>query len=241
AVVKGLEIEDLPAITRYMQRQLEKQGVDIRLGREADKAGILELNPDIVVLANGGIPVIPTIPGIENRKVVSSEQLHHQLKFLLQFLGPAAINKLTRLWMPLGKKVVIIGGGIQGCELAEFLVKRGREVTIADTAEVMGEGMVNHLKLQLFAWFREKGVKLISGIKKYVEINDKGLVVLMPEGYNQTLKGDSIIAALPLQPDTSLIKSLEGIIPEIYTAGDCAQPNLIAGAISDGYRIGRSI
>ena len=41
--------------------------------------------------------------------------------------------------MPIGKKVVIIGGGIQGCELAEFLVKRNRKVTIVDSAETLGE------------------------------------------------------------------------------------------------------
>ena len=241
AVVKGLEIEDLPAIVRYLRRQLDKHGVEIRLGQEANAEAITALKPDVVVLAVGGIPTVPPIPGINSRKVVSNAHLHRQLKFFLRFLGPAAINRLSRLWMPVGKKVVIIGGGIQGCELAEFLVKRGRQVTIVDTAEVLGQGMVNHLKLQLFAWFREKRVTLVSGVKQYVEINEKGLVVLTPEGYNRTLPADSIIPALPLQPDTALIKSLEGKVPEIYTAGDCARSGLIVDAIGDGYRIGRSI
>ena len=55
-----------------------------------------------------------------------------------------------------------MGGTLHGCELAEFLVKRGRRVTIVDTAAVLGDGMINHLRLQLFWWFRQKGVTMIS-------------------------------------------------------------------------------
>jgi len=59
-------------------------------------------------------------------------------------------------YLPVGKRVVIIGGGINGCELAEFLVKRGRQVTVVDSAEVLGKGLVNHLKNQLFCGFAKK-------------------------------------------------------------------------------------
>ena len=81
----------------------------------------------MVILATGGIPTVPDIPGIDRPNVVKNTDLHRMLKFFLKFIGPKTLRSLTRLWMPLGKKVVIIGGGIQGCELAEFLVKRGTE------------------------------------------------------------------------------------------------------------------
>ena len=95
----------------------------------------------MVILATGGIPTVPEIPGINRRNVVSSSDLHRRLKIYLRFLGPRVLRWLTRFWMPIGKKVVIIGGAIQGCELAEFLVKRGRKVTIVDTAETLGDGI----------------------------------------------------------------------------------------------------
>ena len=241
ALVKGFEIECLPTLVRYLKGQMTKLGVEIRLGKEVDSSVIEAIKPDVVILATGGIPAAPEIIGINKRKVVSSTDLHRRLKFLLKFMGPRTLRWLTKFWMPIGKKVVIIGGGINGCELGEFLVKRGRKVTIVDTAAVLGEGMINHLRLQLFWWFRQKNVTLISGIKEYVAITDKGLVVLTPEGYKRTIPADSIVPAIPMKPDTALLRSLEGKVPEVYAIGDCNEPKLIVDAIGDGFRVARVI
>jgi len=184
---------------------------------------------------------MPDIPGTNNKKVVNSADLHRQLKFFLKFMGPRMLRWLTRIWMPIGKRVVIIGGDIHGCELAEFLVKRGRRVTIVDTAAVPGDGMINHLRLQLFWWFRKKGVTLISGVKEYVGVTDKGLRVLTAEGYIRTIEADSIVPAVPMKPDNALFESLQGKVPELYAIGDCHEPKLIVDAIGDGFRVGRAI
>jgi 2,4-dienoyl-CoA reductase (NADPH2) len=241
ALVKGLEIECLPAIVRYLKGQITRLGVEIRLGKEADSSVIEAIKPDVVILATGGVMASPEITGINNRKVVSSADLHRRLKFLLKFIGPRTLRWLTKFWMPIGKRVVIIGGDIHGCELAEFLVKRGRKVTIVDTAEVLGEEITNHLRLQLFWWFRQKNVTMLSGIKEYVAITDKGLTVLTPEGYKMTIEADSIVPAMPMKPDTALLRSLEGKGHEVYAIGDCNEPKLIVDAIGDGCRIARTI
>lgn len=237
AMVKGLEIEDLPAIVRYLKGQVAKLGVTIKLGAEATPSMIEEMKPDAVIIATGGIPVVPRIPGIDTRKVVKNSDLHRMLKFFMKFTGPKTLRALTRLWMPLGKRVVIIGGGIQGCELAEFLVKRGRRVTIVDEAEELGEGMIEHLKLQLFWWFREKGVIMMPGVKP-VAVTEKGLIVHTKQGYNRTIEADSVVPAIPMKPNTALLESLKGKVPEAYAIGDCSNPGLIADAIADGWRVG---
>jgi 2,4-dienoyl-CoA reductase (NADPH2) len=184
AIVKGLEIECLPSIIKYLKGQMIKYGVDIRLGKAADASTIQQIKPDVVV---------------------------------------------------------IIGSDIHGCELAEFLTKRGRKVTIVDTAANPGDGMINHLRFQLFYWFRKKGVTMINGIQKYTAINEKGLVILTADGYNQTIEADSIVPTVPMKPDDTLLRSLEGKVPELYAVGDCAEPKLIVDAISAGFKIGRSI
>jgi 2,4-dienoyl-CoA reductase (NADPH2) len=239
-MVKGLEVEDLPAITRYLKGQMTKLGVKIRLGREATPALIGEMKPDVLILATGGVATLPEILGIRGKNVKSNAELHRMLKFFLRFLGPATLRKLTKIWMPLGKRVAIIGGGIQGCELAEFLVKRGREVTIVDSADALGEGMISHLKLQLFWWFRKKGVTMMPGVKP-VAITDRGLTVLLKQGYKKTIEADSIVIALPLEPDTELLRALEGKVAEIHAIGDCASPGLIVDAIGEGWRTSNSI
>jgi 2,4-dienoyl-CoA reductase (NADPH2) len=240
AMVKGLEIEDLLAIVEYLRNQITKLGVKIRLGKEATPAVIEEMKPDVLILATGGTAALPEIPGIQGSNVVSNADLHRMLKFFLRFFGPATLRHLTKIWMPLGKRVVIIGGGIQGCELAEFLVKRGRKVTVVDSADALGEGMISHLKLQLFWWFRRKGVTMMPGVKP-VAVTAKGLTVLTKQGYKQTIEADSIVTALPMEPNKELLYALEGKVAEIYAIGDCGNSGLIVDAVGDGWRIAKSV
>ncbi len=241
ALVKGSHPEDLELIIRYLEGQIVKLGVRIELGKEADAALIEKAKPDVVFIAAGGIPFVPNIPGIEGPKVASGAELHRKLKFFLKFFKPETLRKLSQWYMPIGERVVVIGGSIQGCELAEFLTKRGRKVTIVDTKEAMGEGMVDALMAHLFIWFEKKGVTMISGIKEYVEITDKGLIVINRDGEKQTIEADTIITALPLMPNTTLLESLEGRVAEIYVIGDCREPLLIADAIGTGLRTAREV
>jgi 2,4-dienoyl-CoA reductase (NADPH2) len=241
AVVKGLEIECLPKITHYLESQMVKNGVEIRLGQTLDANAIEELKPEVVVIASGGLPANPEIPGIEKRNVIRTNDLQGRLKFFLKFLSPQMLRRLTRWWMPVGKRVIIIGSDIHGCELAEFLTKRGRKVVIVDKVETPGDGMINHLKLQLFWWFHKKGVEMINGVKEYVRITDKGLVILTADGYNRTVQGDSIIPVMSFIPDNTLLQELQGKVPEVYAIGDCNEPKLIVDAIASGFNVGRII
>ncbi len=240
AMVKGVEIECLPELVGYLKNQITKFGVNIKLGKKVDASVVDKIKPDAVVLATGGILAVPEIAGIDNRRVISVEKLHRRLRFFLRFLGPVVMRWLTGFWLPVGKRVIVIGGAIQGCELAEFLVKRGRKVTIMETGEALGEGMIQHLRQQLILWFEQKGVTMMTGVE-YKEITDKGLTVLTKEGERKTIEADTIIPALPLVPNTALMESLEGKVPEIYAIGDCSQPRLIVDAIRDGLRTGLTI
>jgi len=240
ALIKGVELEDLPGMVRYLKIQLNKLGVKIRLGREVDASLIEGIKPDVVIVANGGILTVPDIKGIDNRRVLTTPALHRRVKPYLRIFGPRVLGWLTKFWLPVGKRVVVIGGGIHGCETAEFLVKRGRKVTIVDTAEEMGEGMIDFRLGLVMDWFEKKGVATITGVKS-MEITDKGVAITTKEGDRQTIEADSIMPAVPLAPDTGLVKSLEGKAPEVYAIGDCGQPRMIVDAIADGWEIGNKI
>jgi 2,4-dienoyl-CoA reductase (NADPH2) len=241
AMVKGTELEDLPGMISYFQRQLTKLGVKVHLGKTITPAFIEGLKPDAVIIATGGVPTMPEIKGIESRKVVKSASLHRQLKLILRFMKPETLRSLTKYYLPIGKRVVIIGGSLHGCELGEFLRKRGRMVTIVEKSDMMGQGMVDVIQQYLFKWFRKKNVNLISGVKAYVEINNKGLMIINKDGARQFLNADTIIPTLPLTPNMGLYESLRGKVPEIYAIGDCQEPLLIADAISKGMETARNI
>jgi 2,4-dienoyl-CoA reductase (NADPH2) len=240
ALIKGVELEDLPGMIRYLKIQLDKLGVRTKLGQEVNGALIDEIKPDVVIVATGSTLALPEITGINKRNVVTSPALHRQVKPFLKLFGPRILGWLTRYWLPIGKSVVVIGSGFQGCEVAEFLIKRGREVTMVDTAEALGEGMID-FRLGLFLeWLGKKGVNTINGAKS-LEITDKGLVFTTKEGQKQTLVADSIMPISPLAPNTKLLKSLEGKALEVHAIGDCQEPRMIVDAIADGWRIGNEV
>jgi 2,4-dienoyl-CoA reductase (NADPH2) len=241
AMVKGTDQEDLPALIAYLERQVTKLGVKIELGKEADPSVVEKLRPDVVFVAAGGTPTVPDIPGIDGPNVVSGADLHRKLKFFLRFFGPETLRWLSRFYMPIGKRVVVIGGAVQGCELAELLTKRGRSVTIVDKTEIDGAGMPHTMRDHLFRWFEKKGVAMIGGVKEYVGITEKGLSIIDREGGRQTLEADTIVPALPLTPNTGLAISLEGKVPEVYAVGDCRAPSLIVDAISTGSEAARGV
>ena len=242
ALVKGFEIEDFLGLGSYLERQIKKLGVATKLGREVDASVVQEAKPDVVIVATGGTPAVPKIPGIDKPLVVNASALHNKLKFYLRFMGPRLLERLTKLWLPIGKKVVIMGGGIHGCELAEFFAKRGRQVAIVSTSaeDALGEGMVPFRKEQLLEWFKVKGVVTIPEAK-YVEITDKGLTITNKKGHRETIEADTIVPAMPLAPNTGLLKSIEGKVSESYAIGDCGDPKLLTEAIAAGSRIGRLI
>jgi 2,4-dienoyl-CoA reductase (NADPH2) len=241
ALVKGTEVEDLPGMRDFLENQIRKLGVEIHLGKEFTADMVAEIKPDAVILATGGVAELPPIPGINGRNVMTNEKLHHQLKLFLRIFGPKTLRWLTKFWMPLGKKVIIIGGAIQGCELAEFLTKRGRQVTIVDQAEKFGELMPIRNWIKLSKWLPKKGAVLIPGVKKYVGITDKGLTIIDKDGKERFLEADTIATALPLKADTKLLNALKGKVKEVYAIGDCKEPRLILHAIADGYNVAQEV
>ncbi len=240
AMVKGNHPENLTLIIRYLEGQLAKLGVKVELGKEIDVSEIEKIKPDVVILATGGVPAIPKVSGINNRRVLSGAALHGKMKFFLRFFKPETLRALSKYFMPLGKQVVIIGGGLHGCELAEFLTKRGRKVTILESGNMLGEGMVGVLLGHLLVWFEKKGVITITGVKE-IEIVSKGVNITTADGKRSFIKADTVVPAVPLSANMGLFKRLEKKVPEIYAVGDCKEPLLIADAIGTGSRVAQTI
>ena len=238
ALVKDLETDCLTALISYLRNQMVKEGVTIKMKKEVTPALVEETKPDVVILGTGGTVQIPQIPGMDRRNVMILTRLDK----LLVLLGPKLAAWGSKIWMPVGKRVVVMGGEHHGCEIAEFLVKRGRKVTIVHTGNELAEGMTVDDRLRLFPWFDEKGVVRYTGAK-YEEVTDKGLVITTKEGKKMTIEADTVMPSLFLIQNLDLAKRLEGKVPEIDTAGSCSkpEPDLMVDAIAAGARIGHTI
>jgi 2,4-dienoyl-CoA reductase (NADPH2) len=243
-MIKGFDREDIVGFIEYLKIQITKLGVKINLGKEVNPQMVEDINPDVLVVAAGGKHTILNIPGINGTNVLTGSELHKRLKFFLKFMGPRPLSALSAIWLPyIGKNVVVIGARLHGCQTAEFLVKRGRKVTIVDTVseKEIGDGLIEvFLKPYLLYWLEDKGVEIIPEVK-YEEITKKGLTIRTKDGSKRTIEANTIITALPLEPNSEIEENIKGKVKEVYTIGDAKEPHLIFDAVADGARIGHEI
>lgn len=158
----------------------------------------------------------------------------------LLVFGPELLNKLTKLFLPIGKRVAIIGGQIEGLQGAVFLRKRGREVTVLEPSETFGKGIPPRYLDRLKPWLAKKDVQLLGGVT-CDQITDQGVVITTKDNQRKLIEADTVMVLLSQEPDTSLLEALKGSVKEVLCAGSVngAQVgSLIVNAIEDGRRIG---
>jgi NADPH-dependent 2,4-dienoyl-CoA reductase/sulfur reductase-like enzyme len=145
--------------------------------------------------------------------------------------SPAMIREATKAWMPLGDKIVIVGGELVGLELAEFLAERGRKVTVVDEAPRLGSGIYIVRRWRALADARDLGVVLLPGVSD-IAITDKGVTYTDADGKAQVAAADNVIVAKGAKGDLSLADGLTAAGFKVHTVGDCNGVGYIEGAIA---------
>jgi 2,4-dienoyl-CoA reductase (NADPH2) len=242
AFIKGTSLDDLNEAIGYYETQLAKLGVQVQLGTEVTPELVQKVKPDVVILAPGGIAVTPEIPIQDGSRVVTTEQLKGQAKEFVRVLGSKWMSSLTKIFLPVGKKVVVVGGDLAGLEAAEFLVKRSKEVVIVDEAPQIGDGMLIHWLIRLMPWLAAKNVPTYAGVQ-YKAITPQGLTFVTAEGEEKTVEADTIMIVNRYKKNAELYDRLLGLVPEVHLIGDAKEDRTgyIRGAIHDGARIALSI
>ena len=240
ALIKGTDIFDLTELVDYFHGQLDKLGVKVRLGEEFTPALAEATKPDVILVAAGGVPDSLDVPGIDGDNVMPAAELREKAKLALRVLGPRSLGRVTKTWLPVGKRVVIVGGGIQGCETAEFLVKRGRKVTIVEATDRVGMEIPLLQRILLLPWLAKKGAEILTEVT-YDRVTDEGIVVTGKDGVARTIDADTIIITIPLKPNHELYETLKDSAPAVHMLGDCRLPGLIIDAIADGFVTGRAV
>jgi 2,4-dienoyl-CoA reductase (NADPH2) len=238
-LIKGLELEDLPALVRWFGRQLDQSGVKVELGTEATAETIRALGADAVILATGGGLNSPLVEG-EKSKVVTMPELHKRVKPWLRLFGPRVLGWATRYWLPIGKKVVVVGAGLHGMEMTEFLVKRGRTVTVLEPTKRIGEGCIDFRLGLLMNWLERKGVTIITEAKN-IRATTVGVSYEDKDGFRHEIEAETVMPTAPLLPNEGLYKALEGKVPELYLIGDGKEAGMIVNAIRSGYQTARLV
>lgn len=241
AVVKDLECEDILQFRAYMETQLQKEGVQVHLKQAVDRKLIVRNRPDVLVIAAGAVHTAVDFPGGKGRKVLTAEKLYRKLAFWMKFFSPSRIAELSKCWMPLGKNLTVAGSGIFSCELAEFLAKRGRSVTIVHNGprEELWEGMHSDDLASLRPWFKQKGVSIWSDVL-WKRLIPEGLEIRLRDRAC-LLKVDQVITTGATVPEGRLMEMSRGVVDEVHVIGAAAGRELMVDAILEGARIGYKI
>lgn len=199
------------------------QGLDVRLNTPVTPELIHEIKPDAVIVAIGSAPIVPKIPGADNKQVFESHQV----------LAGAAI--------PTGKAVVI-GGGLVGMEVAEYLCAKNCTVTVVEMKDaVLGElGEMRKIGVQM-ALALEPITTLMSTTCKEIR---EGQVIVETAGAEKTLDADLVVMAIGSKPRPS--QDLQDFCAQnnipCYVVGDAlAAPRLALNAVHEAYQAARSI
>ena len=213
--------QDIARAISYYIHMCEKYGVDVKMGTEATADRIVEFKPDTVVIATGSVPDFPDIRGIMNDRVVTAWDI-------LEGKEQA------------GNKVLIVGGGMVGCELADFLGEHLHEVTLIEMSSEIAEDVPLTAGYFLIRRLKEYGVR-IETETSVVEFLEDGAVV-NKNGKKSRLEGfDTIALALGTKSVDYLKGQLEKEISELYVIGDALAPRQALNAIEEGARVALKI
>ncbi len=249
--------EEIQNIITYLEKQIFRLKVHIKTGKEADLPTLQEEHPDAIVVATGGNPVMPNLPGIKGKQVYTASTI------------------LEGKVLP-GKDVVILGGGTVGCEVALHIAKQGtmrpdvacfllkhkvlsdrdvieyttrgnKNVTILEMKKKIGGGFGISTRWVILNELKDAGVKEITEVrvKEIIHTSENGRktegVVYEKGGKDYFIKADTVIIAVGYSPYNDIQKQIEGKFPEIYCIGDCVKVRTALEAIHEGFEVALKI
>lgn len=210
---------EISAYARYLTNQVQKAGVTLRLNCEVTAETVGDMAPDAVILATGASTALPDIPGIHCENVASAIDV---------LLG----RRKT------GQKVLVIGGGMVGCETAEFLAAQGKQVTIVERLGHLGADMGRATRWVNLQRLRKAGVRMETDAN-VVRITDGG-VEAVRQDIPLFFEGDTIVIATGMAPNNRLVREIEGGFP-CFAIGDCVAPRRIAQTTEEAIKAVESL
>jgi len=203
---------------------------------------VKKVGPDAVILAVGGKPTDPDIPSENGNNVISTHEMKSKAQEFVRLFGPKHMGNLSKLFLPTGKKVVVVGGDLAGMEAVEFLTKRGKEVTLVESDEQIGKGALIHWMIRYMPWLQARGIPVYAGVT-YNKVTKDGLVITTAEGEEKLLEADMIMVMTQYTRNDDLYNALDGVVEERFLAGDAKRDDLawIHGSVRDGANAGLAV
>jgi len=260
----SLMYEPNERLLRWFEARMREIPVALRMETEVTPSLVREIAPDVVIAAVGASHVRPAIPGADLAHVFDGDDLRALLtgqgaaaaSGKLSALGrlavragrltglsddPSKLREASRAYMPIGRRVVVIGGGLVGAELAEFLAERGRDVTVLEEGPVIAREMAHPRRWRVLHELREARVRLVTRAR-VLAIAESGVRFEAAEQEGAPARADeaaadTVILAAGLGPNPEPVKLLESAGVPVVAIGDATGVGYLEGAIHGGFEV----
>ena len=200
-----------------LEAQAKEAGVEIRCNTEVTPEYAEAQNADVMILAVGSNPIVPPLKGMDQDNVV-------------------VVNNYYLEKEKVGDSVVVLGGGLAGCEAAIHLAQEGKKVHLVEMRpELAPDANIRHRPI------------LMQMIDKYVEahtcyqgmeVTPDGVLCKDADGNEVLVPGKSVICAVGQRANRDAVNALRNCAPVVREIGDCVRPSNITNAIYMGYHAG---
>lgn len=211
---------DMYRLAGTYAKMAKDAGAEIRLNTTVTKEYVEKEAPDALIIAVGSTPLVPPIPGLDGDNVV-------------------VVNNYYLEKDKVGDDVVVMGGGLAGCEAAIHLGMEGKKVHLVEMRDVLApDANVRHRPLMLKEI--DKYVTIHTGFKA-LRVTEEGVICADPQGQEVLVPGRSVICALGQRSRTDVVQELQDTAPFVRVIGDAAKVATITNAVYLGYHAGLDI
>lgn len=207
---------EMKAFREYLIRQVKKAPIVVKLGLEATPEQVYAEGADAVIVAVGAEPFIPPITGVNGKNV----------KTALEVFGHEDC---------LGDSIVIIGGGMVGCELSLHLSKHGKQITILEMGEELAPDAIFTERVRTLDFMRrDPQIQIVAGLC-CTAISEMGVEAVDRAGNTKAFAADTVVLASGMRSRTQVRDSFEGSAYDVIAVGDCKKVGTVFGAVSTGF------